>query len=223
LEITKNDIIKLIELRKEDTFLNHLSTVFTRDYRSKGEIGKNEIKVWRQNSWNTTFYPIFRFELNTDNHLINITDRLNPIGKTLIGILLTGFLYLIFPKNLPEFNLLENWLPILVVSIFVIVLIFVARKFYSFEKQNQLEQIFEILDIEIEEKQPEKEWSFKNILVRLFTYPFCLFLIGVNIFLLIPEGEYIMAISSFGFVGFYLVTDLKMIFRKKLLATTRPM
>ena len=109
MEVTKKDVEKLIELRKENTFLNHLWNVFSRDFRAKGEIGPNEIKMWRQHLWNMTFYPIFIFEFNANNHLINITDKLNPIGKAFIAIILCGLLYLIFPKNIPEFDFVDNW------------------------------------------------------------------------------------------------------------------
>ena len=214
MEITKKDIEKLIELRKENTYLNHLWNVFTRDFRPKGEIGRNEIKVWKQNMWNMTFYPIFTFELNANNHLTNITDKLNPIGKTIIGIFSIGILYFVFTNFSTDFDFLENWLAILIVSVFLLIFITVFRKLYQSEKQNQLDEIFEFLDIEVEEKKPEKEWSLKNILIRLFTYPFCLFLIGLNIFLIIPNGQYILALGTFGFVGFYLFADLKMIFKK---------
>jgi hypothetical protein len=214
MEITKKDIEKLIELRKEDTFLNHLWNVFSRDLRPKGEIGRSEIKVWKQNTWNSTFYPIFTFELNANNHLTNITDKLNPIGKTFIGLFLTGILYVILSIFLTDFDPWENSLTILIISTFLLIFVTVFRKIYIFEKQNQLDEIFEILDIEVEEKKPEKEWSLKNILIRLFTYPFCLFLIGVNIFLIIPNGQYFLALGTFGFVGLYLFADLKMIFKQ---------
>ncbi|MCI2230476.1 hypothetical protein MC378_14950 [Polaribacter sp. MSW13] len=201
-------------MRKENTFLNHLWNVFSRDFRAKGEIGRNEIKVWKQNMWNMTFYPIFTFKLNANNHLTNITDKLNPIGKTIVGIFSIGILYFVFTNFSTDFNFLENWLSILIVSVFLLIFITVFRKLYQSEKQNQLDEIFKFLDIEVEEKKPEKEWSLKNILIRLFTYPFCLFLIGLNIFLIIPNGQYILALGTFGFVGFYLFADLKMIFKK---------
>ncbi|TXD67780.1 hypothetical protein ESV24_15120 [Aequorivita lipolytica] len=69
--------------------------------------------------------------------------------------------------------------------------------------------------MEIEEEKPEKEWFAKNILIRLFTYPFCLFLIGINIFLIIPNGQYLLAIGSLTMVSFYIIADLKMILRRK--------
>ncbi len=215
MEITKDDIEKLIELRKEDTFFNHLWNVFSGDFRPKGEIGRREIKVWKQNMWNKTFYPVFTFELNTSMHLINITSKLNPIGKLLIGIFVIGFIYAISPENPSEFDFIGNWPIIAVISVFGMIFTLFWRMIYRFERQNQLDEIFEFLDIEVEDKKPEKEWSFKRILIRLFTYPFCLFLIGLSIFLAIPNGKYVLAIGTLGFVSFYLVTDLRMIFRKK--------
>ena len=214
MEITKKDIEKLIELRKENTYLNHLWNVFSRDFRPKGEIGRNEIKVWNQSIWNVAFYPIFTFELNANNNLTNITDKLNPIGKTIVGLFLIGILYFVFTNLSTDFDFLENWLAILIASVFLLIFITIFRKLYQSEKQNQLDEIFAFLDIEVEEKKLEKEWSLKNILIRLFTYPFCLFLIGLNIFLIIPNGQYILALGTFGFVGFYLFADLKMIFKK---------
>ena len=214
MEITKKDVEKLIELRKKDTFLNHLWNIFSRDLRPTGEINRNVIKVWNQNLWNATFYPIFKFEFNANNHLINITDRLNPVGKILIGLFIFGFLYFVLPKNPTEFNFIGNWPIIVFIVLFASIFVLVARMIYRFEKRNQLDEIFELLDMEVEEKKLEKEWSTKNILIRLFTYPFCLFLIGLNIFLIIPNGGYILAVGIFGFVGFYLIADLKMILKK---------
>lgn len=215
MEVTKNDVEKLIEMRTESTYLNHLWNIFSRDFRPKGEIGRNEIKVWKQNMWNATFYPIFTFEFNANNHLTNIADKLNPIGKTFIGIATLGFLYLIFPKNLSGFDFIGNWPIITFIAVFVALIVLVARMVYRFEKKNQLEQILELLDVEVEEKKPENEWSLKNTLIRLFTYPFCLFLIGLNIFLIIPNEQYILTLGTIIFVGFYLFSDIKMILKNK--------
>lgn len=219
MEVTKKDIEQLIELRKGDTFLNHLKTVFSFDFRPSGEIRPKEIIVWQQNSWNRTFYPIFRFELNANNHLIDISDKLNPVGKSLIIIFLLGFLYLIFPENPSEFDFIDNWPIATFICVMVIIVVFVSRMVYRFHRKIQLEQIFEFLDIDFEEKKIENEWSWKNVLIRLFTYSFCLFLIGVNIFLIIPNGQYSLAIGSLIVVGYYLIADIKMIIREKKLKT----
>lgn len=217
MNITRKDVEKLIELEKENTFFNHLWNIFSRDFKPKGEINQKEIKIWKQNIWNMTFYPIFTFEFDSDNHLTNITNKLNPVGKTFIGIFISGFLYLIFPENPTEFNLIENWRIIVVISVFVFLVIWVARKIYKFEKNNQLNQIFEILDIEIEEKTPEKEWSLKNILIRLFTYSFSIFIIAISLWSLYENGvkSIIMTLFGIGICGMYLYSDVKIIMKNK--------
>ncbi|MEP6262813.1 MAG: hypothetical protein ABJ092_14650 [Gillisia sp.] len=217
MEVTKKDVEKLIELRTENTFLNHLWNVFSRDMRPKGEINCNEIKVWRQNMWNMTFYPIFTFEFNANNHLTNITDKLNPIGKTLIGVFMFGFLYFIFPNNPTEINPIDNWQWITIVAVFFFLVVWVSRKIYKLEKSNQLEQIYEVLDIEIEHKVPEKEWSLKNILIRLFTYPFSIFVISICVWSLFANGikSIFMTLFGIGICGTYLYSDIKLIMNNK--------
>jgi len=217
LEVTKKDVEKLIELRKENTFLNHLWNIFSRDMTAKGEVSRNEIKVWRQNMWNLTFYPIFTFEFNANNHLINISTKLNPVGKMIIGFIIIGLIWLIFPENLSEFDIFEKWQMATFLVVFSYLIVWVARKVYRFEKQNQLEQIFEILDIEVEEKEPEREWSLKNVLIRLFTYPFSLFIVFISIWLLFENGIRNILQSVIGIVvcGTYLYADIKMIMRAK--------
>ncbi|MEX0996057.1 MAG: hypothetical protein WDZ45_03295 [Flavobacteriaceae bacterium] len=215
MEVTKKDVEKLIELRKENTFLHHLWNAFSRDMRPKGEVKLNEIKVWRQNMWNMIFYPIFTFELDANKHLTNITDELNPVGKTLIGIIIIGLISLIFPKNLSEFDLADNWQMATFLATFAFLTSWVARKFYRFEKQNQLEQIFKILDVEIEEKILEKEFSLKKILIRMFLYPFSLFVIFISIWSLFENGNIFATIMGVGVCGTYLFVDIKMIIQDR--------
>jgi len=215
MEITKKDVERLIEVRKENTFFNHLANVFFRDFRPKGEVGRNEIKVWRQNMWNMTFYPIFTFEFNANNHLTKITDKLNPVGRTFIALIVIALICLIFPKNLSEFDLLDNWQMAIFLSAFSFLLIWIVRKSYQSEKQNQLEQIFEILDIEIDEKTPEREWSLKNILIRLITYPFALLIIFISIWTLFENGNILVTIMTVGVCGSYLYADIRMIIKEK--------
>ena len=217
MEVTKKDVEKLIELRKKDTFLNHLWNIFSRDMRAKGEINRNEIKVWSQNMWNLTFYSIFTFEFNANNHLTNITDKMNPVGKTLIGIASLWFLYLIFPNNPTEFNPIDKWQWITIIAVFVFLVVWVSRKIYKMERKNQLEEIYEILDIEIEEKTPENEWSLKNILIRLFTYPFAIFVIAICVWSLFSNGikSIFLTLFGIGICGMYLYSDVRMIIKNK--------
>lgn len=216
LEITKEDILKLIEIEKKDNIYNHLLNVLLVDFRPKGEIKHNEIKVWQQNSWNRITYPIFIFKLNSDNHLIDITDRINPIGKFFNCLILFALLYFFSLFDYSEINLADNWLVIFLTLIFFGVVFFVFYRYYQFEKKQQLKNIFKILDIEVEQEEFEREWSLKNILIRLFTYPFCLFLIGVTYLHIIPSGKYIMALTCFIIVGFYMISDIKLILKEKL-------
>ena len=215
MEVTKKDVEKLIEVRKRNSFFNHFWNVLVYDFRAKGEIGRNDITVWRQNMWNMTFYPIFTFEFNANNHLTKIKDEINPIGKTFIGFFSFGFLYLIFPKNLSDFDFIDHLPFASFILIFAFIIALVARMVYRFEKQNQMEQIFEILDIEVEEKRPEKEWTFKKIVTRILIYPFCIGLILFAIFYLFPNGKVVMGIGSFAFAGMYLYSDIKILMRKK--------
>lgn len=215
MHIPKSDIEKLIESNTKSTYLNHLWNFLWKDYTAKGEIKKNEIKVWQQNMWNFGFYPIFTFELDENNHLINISDELNPVAKTIIGILFIGALGLI-AYNFPPIAEINGYLVIIaIVIIYAFLFVTVFRKIYESERQNQLDAIFDFLEIEVGKKEVENEWSLKNIMVRLLTYPFCLALIALNIWILIPEGQYLLALGSLLAVGYYLVPDLILIFRKK--------
>ena len=87
--------------------------------------------------WNLTFYSIFTFKFNANNHLTNITDKMNPVGKTLIGIASLWFLYLIFPDNPTEFNPIDNWQWITIIAVFV----FFSSLGFSKDLQNGKEKI----------------------------------------------------------------------------------
>ncbi len=213
-KINKQDIEDLIEKRKEDSFTIHLWNIISRDFSSTGEVGWNKIKIWKQSVWNSVFYPIFCFEFE-NNQLKRISYKLNPVGKILFGLLIMVYLLIVSPNNLAEFEISENLLGILIAPTFLVILFVVLRKIYTFERQNQLDEIYAVLNIEIKNKTPQKEWSLKNILIRLFTYPFSLFLIGINLTLIIPNRQYFLAFGIFGFVAFYLIADLMMIFKKK--------
>lgn len=215
MEVTKKDVENLIEVRKQNTFLNHLWNVFSRDMSSKGEININEIKVWKQNMWNVTFYPIFTFTFNDKNHLTKIKDELNPIAKTFIAILFIAIFYIIIPENLSDFNFNLRLFTVLVTVIFLIILL--ARVVYKYEKNNQLKEIFEILDIEVEDEDAEKEWSLKNIFIRILTYPFSFFVIAISVWSFFNDGIEGMIRGFFGIVicAIYLYSDIKIIVRAK--------
>src|SRR5690606_5645902 len=90
-----------------------------------------------------------------------------------------------------------------------------ARMVYNFEKQNQLDKIFELLEIEVDERKIEREWSIKKVITRIFLYPICIGLILLAIFLFFPNDEIILGIGSLSIAGMYLFADIKILLGKK--------
>lgn len=220
MEITKKEVEKLIEIKEKNTFINHLMTLISRDFRIKGEVSYNKITLWKQGFWSMNIYPIFIFEFNTEMHLINITDKQNPIGKILRIVILLPLAILIFAQIKNNFDFIGNWKFITLFGIFISLIILLTRKVYNFEKQNQLEMFYDLLDIETEKNKIEKEWNYKKVITRIFMYPFCIGLILLAIFLLFPNGDLILGIGSLGIAGTYLFTDIKILIRKKTTGNT---
>jgi hypothetical protein len=215
VEITKSDIIKLIEERKTDSFETHLWIILKRDFRPAGEIGNREVKVWRMNFWNGFFYPIFQFDLNQEGHLVNISDRINPAGRLFLILFCVLICIPWFHWIFDDFDLLEHWPQILVGFIFLGTCILIGFKIYKMEMKMQLKEIYELLDIEVEHSETEKEWNWKKILVRFIMYPLSLFFIFISIFLVIPKGGFIMAIATLTLIGLYLYSDVKIMMQKR--------
>lgn len=215
MEITKSDIKKLIEVEKADSFFNHLLAVVTGDYRAKGEIKPSEIVVWSQSYWTGVVYPVFTFKLDSKNNLIDITDRLNPVGRIFYFGFISFLVFIFTPQDIMNVSWESFWPLAVTVILFLGIFILLTTQYYRFEKNQQLNEIFEILDIEVEIEKVEDEWSLKNTLIRLFTYPFCVFLMWLTIFVVIPAGNYGLAIGTAIFVIPYLYIDLKLIMRKK--------
>ncbi|WP_417887954.1 hypothetical protein [Zunongwangia sp.] len=215
MEITKKEVEKLIELEEENTFSKHLKNVINRDFRKKGKISSNEIKFWKQDFWSKTIYPVFTFEFNNDNHLINISDKINPIGKILNIIIFLSYSILFLIPIINDFEILKNWR---FISIFVVILalsIILIKSVYKFEKQNQLEYIVEFLDLEILNEKSKKEWTLIKMLTRVLIYPICIGLIILAISTLFPDGEIKLGLVSITIAGAYLFTDLTILLRKK--------
>tara|TARA_B100000508_G_C11462776_1_gene280022 strand:+ start:1872 stop:2522 length:651 start_codon:yes stop_codon:yes gene_type:complete len=64
----------------------------------------------------------------------------------------------------------------------------------------------------------EKEWTFKKVIIRLFAYPFCLFLIGFGVYMIFNPANWKSqgaGIGAMAIAGAYLYSDLKMIIEKK--------
>lgn len=171
--------------------------------------------VWRQNGWNGMFYPIFKFHLNKDGHLINISDRINPVGPIIYLIFFAVFslpwLYWVFDDFYP----LDYWPQIVGWFIFSGIFLLISFKIYRMEKQFQLAQIYEILEIDLKSKKPEKEWGFKSMILRIITYSISISLLIVCFVFVIPSGGYLSAFGILSIVGVYLYTDLKILLKKR--------
>lgn len=212
MQINKSDILKLVKIRKVDTFWNHFIYAFTTNYRSNGEIKKNIIKIWQKRTMRGIFYPVFTFEFDNQNQLIKITDKLNPYGKIIQLIFPFIFFLPLIYTGIIHFELKQFIIVGTTIIILFLAILLLNNKLYQYEKKELLAEFRKTLNIK-EENLPEKEWSTKMILTRLFIYPFCFALILLNIFLLIPEGKFFIAIPMLSIIGVYLYSDLKMIFK----------
>ncbi|NDV69690.1 hypothetical protein [Dysgonomonas sp. 25] len=82
-----------------------------------------------------------------------------------------------------------------------------------------LKNLRDVLKGEPAKRKPEKiekEWSAKRILIRLISYPFCIFLIGLGIYSLLSPINWksgLVGIGVISFASFYLYMDLKVIIR----------
>ena len=75
-------------------------------------------------------------------------------------------------------------------------------------------------DIPVQEKKerPIKEWTFKKIIIRLFAYPFCLFLIGFGVYMIFNPVNWksqAVGIGAMTIASIYFYMDLKMIMKNK--------
>jgi hypothetical protein len=215
LEVTKEDVEKLIEVEKTDTFLTHLKCFVLNKSIAMGTIEQRKISVWRPTIWNRAFYPVFDFEFNTQGHLIKINDRINPASKIYFLVIAIFFLSTFIMPVLYNFEFLGSVLYVLFVFSFTSLIFYVFYRNYLFEKKNQLEEIFEILDIETEKKVPKNEWSPGKTITRLLLYTFSIAVITLSILYIIPSGNYGLALGCITVFGTYLYIDLKILIKNK--------
>jgi len=215
VEITKSDIIKLVEETKTNSFKTHLLTILKSDFQPAGEFENRKITVWRQNLWNRLYYPIFQFDLDKKGNLVNISDRINPVGKIFFCLFCIVTCIPWFYWIFNDFDLSAHWIQTFTGLIFLGTFILIGLQVYKIELQIQLNQIYELLDMETEPIKVKKEWGWKKVLVRSITYPLSVFLIAVSIFLVLSQRDYFAAIGTLIIVGFYLYSDLKIIIKKE--------
>ncbi len=147
MEITKKDVENIIEKRKENTFLTHLGQSIYCDYVYYGEVKRDEIIIWSHESVHILkLTPVFTFKFNASNHLVDIKTAINPFDKCLIIVvtLLIGFLLL--PQNINPYTN-NYWVIAGLLLTFFTLIFWVFRKVYQSKVQDQLEELYEILDI----------------------------------------------------------------------------
>jgi|GEM_PF-894432 len=231
MEVTKSDIQKLVKVKNTDSFWNHLVCSFKKDYKIYGEIQKNKIKIWEISSFTGVFYPVYTFEFNSENELVKTKDQLNSFARFLHFLFPILMFFPLLSTAIMDFQIKKFLACISIFLILTFACYLMSRKIYLYNKKDQLTDFYQllnaksnskqsskqhnsrVLDLETEEK-PENEWSTSKIFTRLFTYPFCLALILVTIFGMIPDGKFVLAIPLMAIVGVYLYSDLKMIFNK---------
>lgn len=229
MEFNKSDIQKLIQTKKNDTFWNHFLFSLTKNYKIHGEIRENKIKIWQRTSLTGISYSVYSFEFDSENTLVKITDELNSFARVFQISFPLFFFFPLLSNAFTDFQITKFLISIGAFILLTFACYLMSRKIDSYNKKDQLADFYQllnikinkkqviklnrskILDLETEEKQ-EKEWSTKKILTRLFTYPFCLALILLAIFAMIPDGKFIIAIPMLVIVATYLYSDLKMIF-----------
>lgn len=83
---------------------------------------------------------------------------------------------------------------------------------------TNLEHVKQGIPVQEKIEKPEKEWTFKRILIRLLAYPFCLFLIGLGFYAIFNPVNLSTPLAGIGamtFATIYLYTDLKLILKHK--------
>lgn len=213
MQLTKSDILKLVKVRKANTFWNHFLYAFKKEYKINGEIKKSTIKVWQKTSMTGAFYPVYTFEFNLENQLVKTTDKLNPVALFFRLLFPLIYFFPVLSTSFSDFEFMRFFVGISSFLILTFACYLIRNAIYKYEKKEQLKEFQKTLGFKTKE-ETEKEWTRNKILTRLFTYPFCFALILVNIFLLLPEGDFFITIITLGIVGVYLYTDLKMIFKQ---------
>lgn len=82
---------------------------------------------------------------------------------------------------------------------------------------KNLVEVKKDIPIEIKIEKQEKEWTFKKIVIRLFSYPLCLFLIGLGFYSIINPINWktpFAGICAMTIACIYLYSDLKILINK---------
>ena len=94
---------------------------------------------------------------------------------------------------------------------------------YGWNRKNiktflkNLNDVLNNIPVEIKIEKVTKEWSLKRILIRLFAYPFCFFLIGLGIYIIFDTMDWKskgVGIAAITIASIYLYSDIKILTTK---------
>jgi hypothetical protein len=95
---------------------------------------------------------------------------------------------------------------------------------YGWNKRNvntflkNLGDVKRDIPIQANVEKTEKEWTIKKVIIRVIAYPFCVFLIGLGVYMIINPVNWKSkgaGIGAMTIAAIYLYTDLKMIIKNK--------
>ena len=221
----KEKIDEMITLKKENSLWNHFLT----NLFSRGEVVADqkprEYVIWTSNYWIGTFYPIFRITFTTRNEISKIETELSSFGKLclllLIAVILIFSSIIVFIPIFQEIEYfgLREIIILTIYSLFMYSLFWVMKKSYSNEKGILLTDLKIAVGLESQEnidraEEGKGEWTPKMTLLRVFTYPFSIFVIVFSAFYLLPDGN-LKGIFGILVCGTYLLADIRILIKKK--------
>lgn len=139
--ISKKQVEKyIIKKKKPNSFLSHVSMVFSRDIGYHGEINNDKILLWHYCFQTGFSHPVIHLNFNKDGFLEEVTTDKNPIIKAIdIFIFMTISIFMIHRFIQNEFRqaIFQNII-ILVMLIFGKLL---HNKISNFETKIALKQL----------------------------------------------------------------------------------
>lgn len=214
MHITKTEVKQLIEVHETGTFKTHFFGAFSNKNKVIGISSSNEIQIWQHTRKTRITYSIFTFTFNEQQYLIGIKAQLNIFAKMLYVGLISFFLILFISKGFSIYQQDSFWIITLVEIIFLLLFILVTTKIYTLQRNQQLQDIYDLLNIEFIES-PVKETSLGSMLLRCISYPLALVTLYTSIFYFFPNQQYLYATFGTVIVSAYLIIDIMLLFKKK--------
>lgn len=223
--ITKEQIELLIKKPKKNDFYSHFKTMLDYDKtKYSGEIGKNEITLWRSAKFMKGTYPVFVFLFESNSKLIDLKIKKNKFeilsNKFFIGLAILFIIQFYFAfDNLYHFILFIGLFLLIGIGLFYFIdknsryeinLLKVELKNELLKlESNSKEEIHKVEFITLEK---EKSSPIKDLILRIILYPFSIFLILFSIYNISTSLYFILGIL---FPTAYLISDLMYVFGKK--------